>query len=101
MKKRAEAAIETLGVKLDPEMTISEMPVGHKQFTEIAREITREKTRILVLDEPTAVLTESEAEVLLEALRKLAKKGIAIIFISHRLHAMLEVAVDENLLDVR
>ena len=92
MRKRAEAAIETLGVKLDPDMTISEMPVGHKQFTEIAREITREKTRILVLDEPTAVLTESEAEVLLEALRKLAKKGIAIIFISHRLHEMLEVA---------
>jgi simple sugar transport system ATP-binding protein len=92
MRKRAEAAIDTLGVKLDPEMPISEMPVGHKQFTEIAREITREKTRILVLDEPTAVLTESEATILLGALKKLAKKGIAIIFISHRLHEMLEVA---------
>ena len=92
MRKRAESAIDTLGVKLDPDMPISEMPVGHKQFTEIAREIVREKTRILILDEPTAVLTESEAEVLLHALRNLAKRGIAIIFISHRLHEMLEVA---------
>ena len=75
MRKRAETAIDKLGVKLDPDMSVSEMPVGHKQFTEIAREITREKTRILVLDEPTAVLTETEAEVLLGALRKLAAQG--------------------------
>jgi simple sugar transport system ATP-binding protein len=92
MRKRAEKAIDTLGVTLDPEMLIAEMPVGHKQFTEIAREITREKTRILILDEPTAVLTETEATVLLGALKKLAARGIAIIFISHRLHEMLDVA---------
>ncbi len=92
MKKRATVAIDKLGVKLDPDMPVSEMPVGHKQFTEIAREITRDKTRILVLDEPTAVLTESEAEVLLGALRKLAAQGIAIIFISHRLHEVVNVA---------
>ena len=73
-------------------MLVSEMPVGHKQFTEIAREINREKTRILVLDEPTAVLTETEAEVLLKALRNLAAQGIAIIFISHRLHEVVAVA---------
>ena len=92
MKERAEGAIAKLGVRLDPDMLVSEMPVGHKQFTEIAREITRSKTRILVLDEPTAVLTESEAEVLLAALRNLAKQGIAMIFISHRLHEVVEVA---------
>ncbi len=92
MRRRAEGAIAKLGVKLDPDMLVSEMPVGHKQFTEIAREINREKTRVLVLDEPTAVLTESEAEVLLVALRNLAKQGIAIIFISHRLHEVVAVA---------
>ncbi len=92
MKKRAESAIEKLGVKLDSDMLISEMPVGHKQFTEIAREISREKSRLLILDEPTAVLTESEAEILLDSLRKLAKKGVAIIFISHRLKEVVEVA---------
>jgi simple sugar transport system ATP-binding protein len=92
MKRRASATIAKLGVHLDPDTLVSEMPVGHKQFTEIAREINREKTRILVLDEPTAVLTESEAEVLIQALRNLAAQGIAIIFISHRLHEVIDVA---------
>jgi simple sugar transport system ATP-binding protein len=92
IKKRAVSAIDKLGVKLDADMLVSEMPVGHKQFTEIAREISRDKSRILVLDEPTAVLTESEAEVLLESLRRLAKEGVAIIFISHRLQEVVEVA---------
>ncbi len=92
MRTRAEHGIAKLGVRLDPGMLVSEMPVGHKQFTEIAREITRENTRLLVLDEPTAVLTESEAEILLSALRKLAAEGIAIIFISHRLHEVVSTA---------
>jgi simple sugar transport system ATP-binding protein len=78
-------------VKLDPDTLVAEMPVGHKQFTEIAREVNRENTRILVLDEPTAVLTESEADVLLQALRNLARQNISIIFISHRLHEVLRV----------
>jgi simple sugar transport system ATP-binding protein len=92
MQARAESAISRLGVKLDPGMLVSEMPVGHKQFTEIAREINRENVRLLVLDEPTAVLTESEAEVLLKSLRHLASQGISIIFISHRLHEVTAVA---------
>jgi len=92
MRERAEKAIHKLGVDLDPDMLVSEMPVGHKQFTEIAREIDREQTRILILDEPTAVLTESEAEVLLATLKRLASDGIAIIFISHRLQEVLSIA---------
>ncbi|WP_411678796.1 sugar ABC transporter ATP-binding protein [Clostridium thailandense] len=86
MKKSAKKAIETLGVHLDPDTLVSEMPVGHKQFIEIAREIDREKVKLLILDEPTAVLTESEAEILLKSMRKLADMGVSIIFISHRLH---------------
>lgn len=92
MKDRAIRAIKRLEVSIDPEMIISEMPVGHKQFTEIAREIEKENTRLLVLDEPTAVLTESEAEILLEAVKRLASQGIGIIFISHRLQEVLEVS---------
>jgi simple sugar transport system ATP-binding protein len=65
--------------------------VGHKQFTEIARELCRERVKLVVLDEPTAVLTESEAEVLLASLRQLAREGIAIIFISHRLREVVEL----------
>lgn len=86
MKKSAQNAIDTLGVQLDLDTLVSEMPVGHKQFIEIAREIDREKVKLLVLDEPTAVLTESEAEILLKSMRRLADMGVSIIFISHRLH---------------
>ncbi|GAB1456058.1 MAG: sugar ABC transporter ATP-binding protein [Spirochaetia bacterium] len=92
MRKNAEKAIDRLGVKLDTETLVSEMPVGHKQFTEIAREINRANVKLLVLDEPTAVLTETEAEILLEALRRLAAQGISIIFISHRLHEVVSLA---------
>lgn len=92
MERRAKKAIEHLGVNLDPKMLVAEMPVGHKQFTEIAREIERENTKLLVLDEPTAVLTESEAEILLETIKRLSSEGIAIIFITHRLSEILEVA---------
>lgn len=86
MKARASEAIKTLGVHISPDMTVNEMPVGYKQFIEIAREIDRKNTRLLFLDEPTAVLTEQEADILLIALGKLAKSGIGIVFISHRLN---------------
>jgi simple sugar transport system ATP-binding protein len=92
MKDRAGRAIGKLGVRIDPETVVSEMPVAHKQFTEIAREIDRDQIEILVLDEPTAVLAESEAEVLLDALKRLAAEGIGIIFISHRLKEVTEIA---------
>jgi simple sugar transport system ATP-binding protein len=91
MTKLSEKAISKLGVALDPAMLVREMPVGHKQFTEIARELSRDRVRLIVLDEPTAVLTESEAEVLLSSLRLLAAEGIAIIFISHRLREVVEL----------
>ncbi|MDW8800582.1 sugar ABC transporter ATP-binding protein [Clostridium sp. A1-XYC3] len=91
MRKSAKKAIETLGVQLDPDTLVSEMPVGHKQFIEIAREIDREKVKLLILDEPTAVLTESEAEILLKSMRRLADLGVSIIFISHRLHEITAV----------
>ena len=91
MHTRASNAIHTLGVNINPDMIVSEMPVGYKQFIEIAREIDRKNTRLLFLDEPTAVLTESEAQILLTALKKLAAQGIAIVFISHRLSEIKEL----------
>ncbi|MCR5290617.1 MAG: sugar ABC transporter ATP-binding protein [Treponema sp.] len=91
MKKRTQTAIAKLGVNIDPGMKVSEMPVGHKQFTEIAREIDRDNVRLLVFDEPTAVLTESEAEILLKTVKELAASGIAVIFISHRLQEVMNI----------
>jgi simple sugar transport system ATP-binding protein len=92
MQRRATTTIGKLNFPLAHDMLVSEMPVGHKQFTEIAREVDRQNTRILVLDEPTAVLGESEAQVLLDSVKRLAKEGIGIIFISHRLAEVVEIA---------
>ncbi|MGV8981997.1 sugar ABC transporter ATP-binding protein [Clostridium sp.] len=91
IRKNAQMQIDKLGVQLDTETFVSEMPVGHKQFIEIAREIGRSDVKLIVLDEPTAVLTESEAEVLLKSMRLLADMGISIVFISHRLHEITAI----------
>ena len=88
---RAEAAIDKMGFHIDKNMRISDMPVGHKQFTEIARELSKDQLKLLILDEPTAVLTEKEAEALLSSIRSMSEKGIAVIFITHRLHEILSV----------
>ena len=89
IKKRSQDAIGHLGVTIDEEQYVDQMPVAHMQFTEIAREIERENTKLLVLDEPTAVLTENEAEVLVQTIKRLSAKGISIIFITHRLDEII------------
>ena len=91
MAQKAAASIEKMGVKIDGNMVIHDMPVGHKQFTEIARELSKDQLKLLILDEPTAVLTEKEAEALLASIRGMAAQGIAVIFITHRLHEILDV----------
>ena len=91
MDETAEKAIEKLGVSIDRHMVISSMPVGHKQFTEIARELSKDQLRLLILDEPTAVLTEREAEALLDSIRGMSARGISVIFITHRLQEILSV----------
>ncbi|MBP3815297.1 MAG: sugar ABC transporter ATP-binding protein [Firmicutes bacterium] len=91
MDESALQAIEKMGVSIDQNMIISNMPVGHKQFTEIARELSKDQLKLLILDEPTAVLTEKEAEALLESIRTMSAMGIAIIFITHRLQEILAV----------
>ena len=91
MNGRAAAAIDKMGFSIDRSMVINDMPVGHKQFTEIARELSKDNLKLLILDEPTAVLTEKEAEALLDSIRGMSEKGIAVIFITHRLHEILSV----------
>lgn len=91
IESRANDALDTLGVDIDINTVVAEMPVAHKQFTEIAREIERENTKLLVLDEPTAVLTEEEAKMLLQTMKALSAKGISILFITHRLDEIMTV----------
>ncbi|NLG86735.1 MAG: sugar ABC transporter ATP-binding protein, partial [Firmicutes bacterium] len=92
MRSDARAALSKLEVSLDEWIPVAGLPVGYKQFVEIAREIDKTNVRLLVLDEPTAVLTESEAELLLQAMQRLAAKGISILFITHRLDEVKAVA---------
>ncbi len=92
MNKDARKALDTLGVGIDEWMKIAGLPVGYMQFVEIAREIDKSNIKLLVFDEPTAVLAESEADTLLEAMKKIAASGIAILFITHRLDEVISVA---------
>lgn len=92
MAQDARKALDTMGMDIEEYTKVHGLPVGHMQFVEIAREIDKTGIRFLVFDEPTAVLTESETEHLLDAIRKLAAQGIGIIFISHRLDEIIRLS---------
>lgn len=87
----ARRALDTIGLDINEDTLVRGLPVGYMQFIEIAREIDKSGMRILIFDEPTAVLTESEADRLLDAMRTIASKGIAIIFITHRIDEVMNV----------
>lgn len=92
MGRDSRQALDKLGVDIDHWLPVAGLPVGYMQFVEIAREIDKSQVKALVFDEPTAVLTESEAELFLEAVKKLSEEGLAILFISHRLAEVVAVA---------
>ncbi|MEN9221419.1 MAG: ABC transporter ATP-binding protein [Thermostichus sp. BF3_bins_97] len=90
---RAQVAqvIAEMGFDLDPDARIEELPVGLQQRVEILKTIYR-KARILILDEPTAVLTPQEATELFAFLRRFTQQGGAVIFISHKLKEVLQIS---------
>ncbi len=92
MSMDAREALDSVGMSIDEYTMVNGLPVGYMQFVEIAREIDKKGVRLLVFDEPTAVLTESEAEQLLSVMKEIAAKGIAIIFITHRLDEVINAA---------
>jgi ABC-type uncharacterized transport system ATPase subunit len=79
------------GFEIDPEAKVGSLSVGWQQRVEILKALYRE-SRILVLDEPTAVLTPQETEEIFAVLRRLAAEGHSIVFISHKLYEVLEIA---------
>ena len=85
MHKESRATLDSLGIELSEHTRVGSLPVGYKQFVEIARELDKKNTKLIVLDEPTAVLTEREAQQFLDCVKSVAEKGIAFIFISHKL----------------
>ena len=92
MRADSRRALDQVGLGIDEWLPVAGLPVGHMQFIEIAREVDKEKLRLLIFDEPTAVLTETEAERLLDSMRKFAKQGVAVLFITHRLDEVRTVA---------
>ncbi len=79
------------GFEIDPDAKVGSLSVGWQQRVEILKALYR-NARILVLDEPTAVLTPQETEEIFDVLRKLAAQGHSILFISHKLYEVLEIA---------
>lgn len=92
MAADARKALDSVGMNIDEYAKVGGLPVGHMQFIEIAREIDKSGMKLLVFDEPTAVLTESEAKKLISVMKNIAAKGIAIIFITHRLDEVMDAA---------
>ncbi|MET3896823.1 ribose transport system ATP-binding protein [Devosia sp. UYZn731] len=91
MRKRAAAVMETLHVHVDPDARINTLSVADKQMVEIAKAISRD-ARVLIMDEPTAVLSVGETQTLFEQIRRLTARGVAVIFISHKLNEIMELA---------
>ena len=92
MNNDARKALDKLGLNIEEWVKVAGLPVSFMQFVEIARELDKENLKVLVFDEPTAVLTESDADRLLESMRMIASEGIAILFITHRLDEVKRVA---------
>ena len=84
IRERAVRVLEQMGVDLDPRAVVGSLGVGERQVVEIARALSDE-ARVLILDEPSAALSQQEVDRLFEFLRRLRDHGAAIIYITHRL----------------
>ena len=91
MHRRAAVLLADFGLAIAPETPVYELGIGQKQLIEIVRAIDKQ-SRILVLDEPTAALSEHDVAVLLEHLRRLRAQGTACIYISHKLDEVFALA---------
>lgn len=97
MHYRSKMALEQIGLSTDkatgvsPETKVSLLGIGQKQMVEIAKALTKD-VKLLLLDEPTAALTEAEVDVLLSVLEGLRQQGVSMIYISHRLDEVMRIA---------
>ncbi|BAD39758.1 ATP-binding cassette domain-containing protein [Symbiobacterium thermophilum] len=90
MYQGAAAVLERLGAQIDPRATLGSLGVGARQMVEIARALSLD-ARVLIMDEPTAALTEPEVERLFAVMRSLVEAGVAIVYISHRLEEIFTI----------
>jgi general nucleoside transport system ATP-binding protein len=90
-RRRVEELADTYGLAVDPEARVDDLPVGVLQRVEILKALYREVS-ILILDEPTAVLTPQERDSLFDVMRRLRQSGRTILFITHKLPEVMAVA---------
>ena len=88
---RAQKLLDEVHLRLDPRMQIARLGIGQQQLVEIAKALSHE-ARILVLDEPTAALTDAEVETLFAILNKLQARGVGMVYISHKLHEVFQIS---------
>lgn len=87
----AEKALARLGVSIDIHLPLKELPIAQRQIVAIARALVGE-ARLVFMDEPTASLTQSETDYLIDIVRNLSASGVAVVFVSHRLAEVLEIS---------
>jgi len=97
VKARSKEILDSLGVTFSVDAPTSTLSVAEQQLVEIAKSLNR-KTRILIMDEPSAVLGEKDLEKLFQVVRSLQAQGIGIIYISHRLKEIFELADEVTIL---
>jgi len=91
LKKRAEELISSIGFSINPSLKAGDLSIAQQQIVEIAKALS-EKVKVLILDEPSAVLGPREVQKLFDILLKLKKDGVAIIYISHHLSEIFQIA---------
>lgn len=89
-RERARELLSKLEQKIDPRELVSNLRIGEQQIVEIAKALAQD-VRILIMDEPTSALSAAEVEVLFRVIRDLKSRGVAIIYISHKLEELLQI----------
>ena len=96
-RKRATEALEDLGVALDPRDRVGDLSAAERQLVAIARAVSTDG-RTILMDEPTAALTQEEIDRLLAVVRSLSDQGLSFVFISHKLREVTDIADDVTVL---
>jgi ribose transport system ATP-binding protein len=94
---KTKKVFDMLGVDIDPKAQVKDLSVAYQQMVEIAKTVSK-NIKLLILDEPTAALSDSEVEALFRLIRRLKSQGVSIIYISHRMEELDEIADEVTIL---